>query len=300
MKKLQIDIEEKSELQGAILVNLRINQWGNTKRVPIEKIKKITNKKISNLIRINKGLIDKKFLEEISHIINKARATVKVYSLPFPIDGFYLVPKKSVQELCESLNEIIEPLNESLNNLAQAYEEIKAEAKEELGEDFFNENDYPEDIKTKFKITYRLFDLKPSEEVKQFDPELYKEEEKKFKNMMEETRKECINYLREGFLQVLQGITDTLTTSQRIRQDSLDRVEKFFNEFTTKDIFKDEELSKLIKSAKDTMFGISSKDLKNSEILKEHIHTEIVSIGKELKTLIENKPRKLTIKKKSL
>lgn len=298
MKKIQIKPIEENPILGAILVNLTIKHWANTKKVPIEKLNKISNKKLSTRLKASKDLVDKKLLENINTVINKARMLVKSKSLPFPVDGFYLCPKKSIQTLCEELDEIIEMLEEPLDDFAKDYEEMIKASEEELGSDFFNRDDYPKDIKSKFGIKYRLFDLKPSEEIKEFDPDLYKEEQEKFKEMMDETRNECISFLRNGFLQILQSLTDTLTGDKRIRQDSIDRIEKFFLDFTTKDIFKDEELKHVLQDTKKTLFGISAKDLRDNKILKESIQNEIKKINENLNNIMENKTRKLTIKKK--
>lgn len=294
MKKTTQESNDTSvNLNEAILVNLKSSSFGNFRKVPIEKL----GKGLSKRLRASKELVDKSIFEEINSVFAKIRTTVISYSLPFPIDGFYLCPKASVMKLCEELDALIEKVPGILDNLQETYTEGIEEAKEELGIEFFNQEDYPPNIRDKFKISYRLLDLKPSEGVKEFDPKLYKEEENKFKNMMEETRNECITFLRQGFLQVLQSVTDSVTNKQRIRQDSVDKIEKFFNEFNTKNIFQDKQLENVLKEARNVMFGVSAEDIRNSEALKEKIQKEIKTVTESLQEVMEIKPRKITLKK---
>lgn len=285
----------------AVLCALNTRCWGNSsKKVEQEKLKKLTGKELSKMLNHNKRVVNKKALADINAIITKARNTIKSYALPFPIDSVYLVPKSKVFELATKLDELIENLPIAVDVFADTYQERIMEAREDLGEVLFNEADYPTDIKNHFSISYRFLEMGVPGEFKEVSPDLYNKEMAKFKQMMEEARGECVIYLREAFVKELKGITDALTgqtedgKAKRIREDTLQKVERFFDIFKTKNIFADTELLKEIESARRVMFGIEASDLKSSEKLKELIVKQIEKVSDTVENSIVKYRRKVS------
>jgi hypothetical protein len=280
-----------------VLCILETHSWGASKRIPIEKINK--NEKLSKWIRANKGLIDKEALATINSKIGEAVNLVKNNALPFPIRGVNFIPKDLIIEISEKLNNMMIELNELINNFAEKYDEYVNAAKIELA-DFFNEEDYPQDIKSKFGLNYRFLELSVPGEVNKISPKLYKEEMDKFKNMMEQARHEGILFLREGFATVISSIVNSITgvstgESKGIRKESVEKVENFFEEFKNKNIFKDDELLQLIENARNAMFGVSSKDINQSEGLRKHITKEMEKVKDELEKSITSYKRKIIL-----
>lgn len=287
---------------SAVLINLQIKCWGNTKKIPTNRFNQISNKELSKWVRANKGLIDKEALADIHSIITKTRNIVKDKSLPFPIEGVFLVPKEIIIDLDTELKKAKEAFIEQVEIFVEEYDEYIDAAKEELGEDLFNEEDYPTNIRERFNIDYKFLEMGVPGEIKNVSIKLYEEEKEKFKITMEQTRNECVLYLRQGFLKVVQDISEMLNgfesgERKRMRQETLDKVEDFFNVFQTKNIFKDSELNELIKKARNNIFGLEFEDLKQSNTLREHITENMEEIQKSLEKSITTYKRKLLIKK---
>ena len=58
--------EFENVLNEAVLIATSISQWGNTKKISNEKLRKITGKKLSKWVHSNKGLIDKDAVADIN------------------------------------------------------------------------------------------------------------------------------------------------------------------------------------------------------------------------------------------
>jgi hypothetical protein len=287
-QKLNTTVNEdyKDVLKDAVLIAVEVHQWGNTKKIPPEKLRKITGKKLSKWVHTNKGLIDKEALTEINSRISAFRNIFKAYSLPFPITAIHLIPLPLLEECCEKADVAIDDILEARESFASEYQDYIKLAKEELGEELFDPNDYPDEIKNRFSASYRIIKLEVPGELAKVNPALYKAEMQKFKQTMIDTKSECILFLREAFLKELKAVIASLTgetedgESKRIRSETTEKMEKFFEYFQTMDIFKDEEFFKIIKDTKNIMVGITSKDLRESDKLREMITKEMQKVAK--------------------
>jgi len=298
--KVVENIDPSDITSKAVLCSLMTKCWGNTKKIPIESMKKITNKEFSKRIRSNKGLIDKEALSDINSLITKARNVIKSYSLPFPIDGIFLIPKSLVVKLNEELNEVISKLKPAVDEFVSSYDEFIEEARGEL-EEFFNEGDYPTDIGSKFDIQYKFVELGVPSSLSEFSPDIYQQEVNKLKETFTETRNECILFLRKAFVAELKDVLSAFTEENEdgkkriLRQDTLNKVEKFFESFQSKNIFDDKELMNIIKTSKDILTGFDAKDLRNNDVLREAIGDELSKVAKEAEKSVIAFSRRITL-----
>lgn len=285
--KLNVKVNEefKNVLNEAVLIVKDVNQWGNTKKIPNEKLRKITGKKLSEWVHSNKGLIDKDAVADINSKITHFRNVFKSYALPFPIRSIDLIPIKDIDKCCKDADDAIDEIIAAIEEFAPNYKKFIKLAKEELGDELFDPNDYPEDIKERFGASYKIIDISVPGELKKVNPKLYQQEIAKFENTWTEARNECILFLREGFLKEVKNVVASLTgetedgEQKRIRSETTEKMEKFFEYFQSKNIFKDEEFFKLIKDTRAIMAGITSKDLRTSEALKNHITEEMQKVA---------------------
>jgi hypothetical protein len=287
--------------ENAVILATETHAWGNTKKIPTETIQKIADEGLSEWIRMNKGLIDRTAMEEIYRTVNKFRNTCKSFSLPFPGEGVYLVPISNIEKLTEKLENVIDDFQSAVNTLESNFEEYINSAETELG-DNFNREDYPKNIKRKFGMSYRFLSMAVPGQLQKVSAQVFKEEEAKFKNMMEETRKECILYLREGFLEAVTKITTILKEkdqgeAKKLHTRTLDKIETLYNEFQTKNLFKDDALQQIMKDARGILFGIDNKDLSESPALRKAIIKQMEEVQDVLASGVETIRRKISFRK---
>ena len=296
-EKTKLTEEETNIFNLGTLIQLETHSWQGFKKI---KNAEILDKKIKiqdkERIKHSKNLIDRSELAEINSAITEARNTIKKYAFPFPLSGIDFVAKDKVTILNEELMEIQSRFNKAVKNFANVYDELVSKEEETLG-DFFDISDYPGDIKTKYSLVWRFFDMSLPKKV---TDELYEEETRKFQNLMQETKKMGVIALREGFQKILTNITDTLTgkldgEERRIRQDSIDKITAFFDEFQSKNIFKDNDLENLVIKAKEVVKGVKSKNLKDDNSLAEKINEQLLKVSNELTKSTEKYKRKMVL-----
>lgn len=303
MKKKTLEVKDNfylNLLKDATFCITETHSFGNSRKIPEDKLKKITNIKLSKWVRANKGLIDKTALEEINSNISKFKKIFIDKALPSPFRSIFIIPNSVVMNLTKEADEQINVVNDAVKDFVPNYNSYIEAAKEELGKELFNIEDYPDDIASKFSCGYRFISFDVPSELKSVNPELYKEEMDKFKNTMEKTKNECILFLREAFLNELKDIIGSLTNEKngkanRIRSETIDKIEKFFETFKYKNIFKDEEFLKIIDDARNIMCGITSKDLRNNEYLKNMITKEVKKVAKICENEIVSFRRKISL-----
>ena len=276
------------------LLQFETHCWQAVKRIPKDKAKKYGKSFEKGWMKANKNLIDRKKLEDIQSYISDARKLISSVALPFPIKGIYFIPNNSVEKINEGLLQIANGMAESVNAFVEKYNMYIDEARQESEE--FNEADYPLDIKSRFSIHWRFFEMTVPSSITN---ELRQEENKRFNDLMQQARHEAVMALREGFAEIVTHLTDTLSgkldgEEKRLRASSIEKVTEFFNEFQNKNVFNDEELEKLIKKAKTVVSGVTPKDLRDDESLTKQIHRQLQTIKKELDSSTEKVRRRFS------
>lgn len=302
-KTVEIDEMEKygDFLKKGTFCLIETHAWGNIKKIPEDKLKKITkNKELSKWVRANKGLIDKEALEDINSNIGRFRNLFKSRALPSPFTSIYVIPNDDIMEVSEEADILIKNVDKSVKKFAPKYTEYIEAAKEELGPNLFNPDDYPKNIESRFSCSYRFVKLSVPGELKTISAAMYKEEMIKFKETMEQTRNECILFLREAFLKELKSIIESLTREAddgkvaKIRSETVEKVENFFEAFKSKNIFEDEKLLQIIEDARNVMCGVTSKDLRNSDALRNMITNQIKQVADICEKSIVKYKRKIS------
>jgi hypothetical protein len=278
------------------LLQFETHCWQAVKRISKDKAKKYGKDFEKGWVKANKNLINRKKLEVIQSYISKARTLIESFALPFPIKGIYFIPNDSVEKLNSGLSEITDEMGTEVEKFAIQYDQFITEAEEELGPEGFNKSDYPLNIREKFGIQWRFFEMTIPSSITN---EIKEEESKRFKELMQQAQKNAVIALREGFAEIVTHLTETLSgklsgENKRIRESSIEKVAEFFNEFQNKNVFKDDELESLIKKAKEVVKGVTPKDLSSDKDLTKLVHKQLGAIKDELDSSTETIRRRFT------
>jgi hypothetical protein len=287
---------EANVFELGTLVILETKVWNATKKVPASRVIEGVETKWVNA---SKKLIDQARLKDIKTIRGQARHYIEAVSLPFPIYGMAFVPKASVPKVEARLSEYRAEFEQLADAFSEGYEEYIDEAKGELGE-LFSETDYPQSIRSRFSMQWKFLEMQVPGKLKKISPEVYEQEMRKFQEMMEDAQQTAVLALREGFMEVISQLTNAITGKldgrpRTIQQRSLQKIEKFFESFQEKNVFKDKELQKVIEQARDIVADIDTDDLKRSNVLAEFINGQLKDVSQELVALTETQKRKMTI-----
>jgi len=125
--------------QKACLIQLSSSVWQGTRMIDSNIMRNMNPH--HEWLKGRKFLVNPDLLSPIGTAVTQARSFVQRYSLPFPINSVYLIPKESLQTIDENLQKYKDKFFSKVGDFEAMYEVAREEAKIALN-DLFNEADY--------------------------------------------------------------------------------------------------------------------------------------------------------------
>ena len=287
-------VTAENMFREAALLQLTATCWQLDKKLPQSMLADVGN---VDFLRGRKLLLAPDSTALIKQHIGKARNCLRKISLPFPIKGCVLVPKKLIPEIQEYLKEIEWHYNSAVEDFLYWYPQTIKDAKDSLGE-LFDECDYPtqETIKNKFRFQWRYITIGPSVS-RVLPPSIYKEEVKKFRELMEQARSEAITALREEFVELVTNIADKLQNHddgrpRRLRDAAVENLKQFLDNFSSRNIFEDAQLSELVEQCRGIISNTNANAIRGNTHVREEVHLQMEKILAGIDASLEDLPRR--------
>lgn len=287
-------VTAENMFREAALLQLTATCWQLDKKLPQSMLADVGN---VDFLRGRKLLLAPDSTALIKQHIGKARNYLRKITLPFPIKGCVLVPKKLIPEIQEHLKEIEWHYNSAVEDFLYWYPQTVKDAKESLGE-LFDECDYPtqEAVKNKFRFQWRYITIGPSVS-RVLPPSIYKEEVKKFQELMEQARSEAITALREEFVDLVTNIADKLQNHddgrpRRLRDAAVENLKQFLDNFSSRNIFEDEQLSELVEQCRGIITNTNANAIRGNTQVREEVHLQMEKILAGIDASLEDLPRR--------
>jgi hypothetical protein len=227
--------------------------------------------------------------------VHQARNNIQKFALPFPITSIYLVPKDNLTLVDERLQYFKERYWNKVTEFESLYGQAREEAQSVLG-DLFNETDYPEDIRTKFRFEHRYLTLGLPGKTSVLSPAIYEREKEKFQSLMEETRELAMMALREEFGQLVTHLTERLNSNDGkpkvLRTAMFNKMHEFLDSFSARNIFDDQKLNELADQARSVISGSSSYGLQYNDLMRKKMRKGINDLKDAIDQAIEEMPRR--------
>lgn len=287
-------VTAENMFREAALLQLTATCWQLDKKLPQSMLADVGN---VDFLRGRKLLLAPDSTALIKQHIGKARNYLRKISLPFPIKGCVLVPKKLIPDIQENLKEIEWHYNSAVEDFLYWYPQTVKDAKESLGE-LFDECDYPtqEAVKNKFRFQWRYITIGPSVS-RVLPPSIYKEEVKKFQELMEQARSEAITALREEFVDLVTNIADKLQNHddgrpRKLRDAAVENLKQFLDNFSSRNIFDDAQLAELVEQCRGIITNTNANVIRGNTQVREEVHLQMEKILAGIDASLEDLPRR--------
>jgi hypothetical protein len=277
-------------------VQLSISKWGGVKKINDNQLAEMID--THEWLTATKKLVDPESLKPICKVGNSARTYLTGISLPFPIQGMVFIPKEMITRVDQRLEGFKGEFNQTVETFLRDYDKLRETAMVYLG-DLFDEIDYPVQVEKKFSFAWRFIILDvPNGKSGILSPEVYEREKEKFIQTMEEARTLAIESLREEFASMVERITERFTQNgdgkpKIFKNATVESFYEFFETFKERNIFRDEELAKLVERAQAVLGGVSAESIRTNESLKEYIRTGMAEIEGAMSTALSRPRRKI-------
>ena len=288
-------MENNNIFENACLIQFRTSCWTGTKQLSDSAMAQIGNLD-PNWLKGKKHLVNPVLLAPVKSAIYRARRVLLSQALPFPIHALTLVPKENIVSIEDKLqNAKLEFLHEVRGFVAN-YHDACQEAAANLGR-HFSSLDYPLDIQAKFHMEWRFVALSVPEIASVLPPHLYEAERQKFLSLMQEAQELAIVSLREEFSGIVSHLVERLSENgddkpKILRNGMFGRFQEFLDNFASRNIFQDDELSALVAQAKNYISGLDSTTVKSNGWLKNTLADEMSKLKTQIDSAIEDMPRR--------
>jgi len=274
------------------LVQMNVSVWTARRKLPESAVQGAD----PHFVRAHKFLVSKDSLKPIEQIRNEARTYVYNKTLPFPVNGVLFIPKQMIAEVDLKLKEYKALFDAEVAKFSAQYSVFAEQAREKLGT-MYNVADYPQDISSKFGFSWRFFVIDAPGESDLLSPDLYAQEEAKFRETMQEFRMAAVRALRETFAEMVNRIAERLSDNKRFKDTTVENLKEFLNDFEKLNITDDTALAELVEKARMVITGeLTAQDLRDDFELRDFVARKMAQVKDEIaETLVDRPVRRLKL-----
>ena len=234
--------------------------------------------------------------KSVTAVRGRAIAYWKGVSLPYPEPGIRLIRQSDIQDFDQRLADFRDELDEAVTDLDRHFDELRAAARERLGE-LFNPSDYPSSLLGMFAIEHDFPSVEPPQYLQQLSPALYEQECQRMQlrfdeavQLAEQAFLEEISKLVEHASERLSGQTDG--RPKVFRDSAITNLTEFFERFRTLNVRSNEQLDALIDRAQQIVGGIKPQQLRDHTSLRQQVATQLAGVQSSLDGLLIDRPRR--------
>lgn len=283
------NINETNIFQKGMLINITMGGYSGRKQLDNDQLQGLPQE----IVRGVHDLFGKEFkdmLRELDRHGAESRHEVTNYAIPFPLAGVYFVASERIEKTIANLEKRKAERDELVKIATDNYEAAIENFKEKYPE-FYRRAKHKyltkEQFASRFYLRYQFIKISaPSEQDAFVTPEMYKAEMAKFRDTVEEMKKEVLATIYEELVSATERLKHQCTEgkpNQRTLNNLnifLDRVDEVYSDFIDREDMKD-----ALKKIKAQILGVSADALRDSDDLKKQFGTEISKIAREIKAM---------------
>ncbi len=222
-------------------------------------------------------------------------------SLPFPEPGIRLIKRRDLDSFTATMNELRDDLRDAERELDNHYDDLRSTAKTRLGR-LYNSDDYPVSMVGLFEVSVDHPNVEAPEYLRMLSPTLYRQETDRVRNRFDE----AVRLAEESFLGELSKLVEHLTErlsgtddgKPKIFRDTVvTNLVEFFDRFRRLNIGSSDELDRMVADVKRIVGNTTADDLRNSELLRKHVSTELSRVQANLDGMMIDRPRRNLIRR---
>jgi hypothetical protein len=236
-------------------------------------------------VRSSKKVLDSHHpaLRRITTILNEARAAWYYRTFSYQ-EGVRLIRLDVLPKLRDEIFKLKEALAVAVNELRDAWDSIREDAKQRLGE-LFDDEDYLSPP-TGVSIDLSFPSVEADKRLLDILPEVYDQERERVRLQFEQAAAEAQRTLLEEFVQSIQHLkerlTDTGNEKKIIRESAVNAIHEFAHKFRTLSIVDSQEIRELTDKAMEVAESINVQTLRANyeyrDKVKEELNTMIAAV----------------------
>jgi hypothetical protein len=221
-------------------------------------------------------------------------------TLPYVEQGVRLLRQADVGPFAHAMEDFRDELAEAEAGLNAAYEEVKDDARRRLGR-LYDPTDYPPEVQGLFAVAWDFPSVEPPAYLMRVAPEVFEEERRRVAARFEEAVRLAEQAFAAEFGHLLSHLAERLSddgTGQRrvFRDSAVTNLSDFFARFAQLNVRSSPELDALVEEAQRLVRGVSPRDLRDNDALRQQVAAEMARVRQQVEGLITDAPRRRLIR----
>lgn len=239
---------------------------------------------------------------QVTAVRHRAQAYVQGMSLPYPEPGVRLIRRDDLDEIQQRLTSLQQELADQAAQLDEAYAELQAAARRQLGR-LFAASDYPASLQEEFGMSWEFPSVDPPDYLRRLSPALYREEAARVAARFDEAAR----LAEEMFLAELNDLVSHLSERLRGRDDgkpkifrdsAVENFAEFFERFRRLHVGGEDQLEEIVRRAEAALSGVDAQQLRNAPRLRERLVDHLAEVRQALDEQLVDQPRRSVMRPK--
>lgn len=292
-------ISQSIQAKG-VLIAIKSKLWFATVKVASSKLKNLPDE-----VRGMQDLLsDKSSLKDIHKQYQAIKAYIRSETLPFPIDGFNFVSEERIELIDNRLQEMKKDFDDSVKVFARKYKSLIAKTRESLEKqskkknfnfsDFFDEGKFPDDISSRFAISWDFLELSlPGERLQSVSKSFYQKKKREYETLWQECLDLTMDTARQAMLEKIQRIQESCL-AEKFDQRSVSALENALQKWSDlwSDFIGQRELRMVVSQLKREVKGMSADRLRNNEAYRGEVEKSFKGLADSLIRIDPNKKKR--------
>lgn len=270
---------------SSMLVELSVSQWTGRKldRHAGEEVARANNAK-SGAASVTKKLIVCDELKAIGSLVSTVRATHYHMTLPWLDTGIRLLPTAQYFDYQKTMTDYQQQFGKMIEAFVQQYSWEVSRAQLTLGA-LFNADEYPsiESIRRKFSLRLSYIPMPDAGDFRiDVGNDAQQQLATQYQNMFDAKIGEAMNDLWSRLYDALRHMSNKLVDKdgkrQKLYESMLDNVMSLINLLDTCNITNDPDMARAKRELRDALEGVTTEQLKDSDLARRRTKSEIDSI----------------------
>lgn len=283
---------EKIELrEPVVFLQIGLSRMGDKRGISSDEIEVDADK---DLVKARKVIFRSKAFDKIKSLDSEIRRYVRSQSFPYE-SGLHMVALRMSDHIDIQLNAYHNQRYQFITEFAEAWPEIKVEFPAKLRK-LYEEKDYDVgDVASNFSMSWNFIKLIVPTELSEVSEKMLKDEQKKFRDRMDEAYEEARMILRETCFSLVSHLRESLEpdnygAAKRISSSTVTKLQEFLRTFNLRDITNDLRLQTMTHELSQLLTGVEAESLRTLPGFRDRTRTELEIIEERLQEAITIAP----------
>jgi hypothetical protein len=221
-------------------------------------------------------------------------------TLPYPEPGVRLIRQDDILAFDRQLQRFRDELQEAVAELDQQFAELKASARQRLG-DLFNPTDYPVSLRDEFAMAWEFPTVEPPDYLRQLHPRLYAQECQRVQTRFNEAIELAEQAFLDELAKLVSHLTERLSGSDDgkpkvFRDSAIANLTEFFERFRKLNVRSNAQLDDLVTQTQRIVQGVAPQQLRDNASLRQQVAGQMSGVQATLDGLLVDRPRRKIIR----